>query len=190
MNPVRVIERSPFSIGDRVAMIQVYRKIKPASFADFAGSYWNPKEPESVKFTEEEMEQLEQDLASTGVVCLRQRREVHLKSGVMSLPALYFGMDDESLQRLVDASSHEEFGVAFGFPQTAIDAYVGRLERHDGDFPSGTDFSALAFARFVKSARYWRTELETGEVWRDAVYSSSPRLYREYMREFERSITV
>ncbi len=180
MNPIETIENLPIFIDSRAAMVQVYKGVKPASFVDLEGGYWEVRDLEMP--SPEEMEQLKLDVASTGLSCLSRERRIKLKRGLVSIPALYFGKDDESLQRLVNASSDEEFGLAFGFPQTAVDAYIGRIKKHDDRFPDDIPIDVLAFARFVRSADHWREELDTGRVWRDAVRDASPTLYAEYMR--------
>ena len=84
----------------------------------------------------------------------------------------------EWLERKVRARTDEESGICYGFPPSAIEAYVGKRKRlrSDKKFPVELK-AAAAIAWFIKSKDNWREELKTGELWAEAVRELNPTLY-------------
>ena len=79
---------------------------------------------------------------------------------------------------------HRTLGRLFGFPQTAIDAFV-----RDGwkccigkmDLPQEVqDQDYALFLQFALSKDNWRNEIETAQRWYEALLKYAPAILKEY----------
>lgn len=104
--------------------------------------------------------------------------------------ALYVARDlatAESLRAICnldegDASYDEEYGRMMGFPETAIDAFVGRAPRLARDeHPSDVDDPSLV-THFIHSKDHWKEEMEVLRRRRDLIRTYAPELYAKIVR--------
>ena len=181
---ISIIEEMPLMIGDRVRILLTYRNVKPASFVDLFDPNRDTNKPDSYDLPKQVEVELEHNLARVGLQYLKRDRAIVVgEDEIFMQRSLYFGRDKESLTRLLTAHSPSEFGIAFGFPQSAIEAYIGKRKRFHGQFPEDISNDTLRFSEFVKSADNWREELKTPQQWADVTRSSSLYLYQTYMQE-------
>jgi len=94
------------------------------------------------------------------------------------------GSNKDNLDKLKDAwNTHDdkELGQALGIPSTAIEAFVGEIDKLD---PIPEDIKNSEAMRFsptqVLSAEHWEEELKIGQERADFLKSVSPTLYEEY----------
>lgn len=73
-------------------------------------------------------------------------------------------------------------GEAFGYPQTATDAFV---QGHSVGARSVTqDAELLAFAMYNLSPEHAQSELSTARSWAEQVQAVSPAIYQQQMEEY------
>ncbi len=92
--------------------------------------------------------------------------------------AIYPAKDKNWLERIIKAErskDHIELGRCFGFPETAIQAYLGERQRLESVVAEGLPIRAVT--SFVCSADFWRKEAEVLERWDDTLATLSPKLH-------------
>lgn len=93
----------------------------------------------------------------------------------------YVARSEDDLERLLEAMENDderELGRCFGYPETAIQAYLGELPPFEGDKNS---YGALRFfMMFEMSDEFLDDEISSASRrWHDTVRRLSPRLYAE-----------
>ena len=96
------------------------------------------------------------------------------------------GGTPENAERLKAAfNKQDEYakGIAFGFPVTAVEAFV----RGEGISlpPTLSDDPGVAFAEFIFSPNHFQEELMVGDRWARAVRDASPTIYEGFMAEHQ-----
>lgn len=78
----------------------------------------------------------------------------------------------------------EEMGSAFGYPPTAIEAFVGKRKKLNIKKLSKEirESEAILFLSPTLSADNWREEIKQGQIWADFIKKVSPKIYKERMR--------
>ncbi len=92
---------------------------------------------------------------------------------------IYTAKDTKWLGRIMAASTNGdrgELGRCFGFPETAIQAYLGERQRLERVVAEGLTIRAVT--SFVCSADFWWKEAEVLERWNDTLATLSPKLYQ------------
>jgi hypothetical protein len=127
-------------------------------------------------FSGEEGRRLQEDLAKAG-------KPVDLKAEIAASAeidrlTLYVAGDEHWLKRMQQADRERDpqlLGECFGFPPSAIKAYVDRRALSPDRVRADT--ATLAFAQFMLSRDHSLEDLETAARWADAVKKLSPAIY-------------
>ncbi len=98
---------------------------------------------------------------------------------------IFIGKDHHTLDKLLRALNdfdEREMGRCFGFPETAIQAYLGERQPFMGTLPLHNHPIDM-FTGFVFSRDHWKEEFRGTSVrWHDTVKKMSRALYRETVR--------
>lgn len=89
--------------------------------------------------------------------------------------------DLEFLERALKSNSDEMSGKAFGFPPTAVEAFVGKRETLDRQsLPSNVQHSdGILFSSPTLSQDNWQQEVKQGQLYGKFIKKISPKLYEE-----------
>lgn len=94
---------------------------------------------------------------------------------------IFIGRDNCWLERIICSYNHNdnyERGICNGFPETAVQAYVGERSLFEGSFHDGAPLGFFSF--FRHSAEYYEEEqASTVRNWHDTVKKLSPKIYAE-----------
>ena len=214
---VREIERLPLLNEDKVNLLLVWRGLKPATNINYVFKEWAPGSPEPIlspKRKKIRIEELLQLLGKIGLSAVAEK-EFRLepefitengKQGVlngMESQMIFVSPSLETSEELAknlpeDRSRIEDknLGQLFGFPQTAIEAYVKYAKSGFQDekgiildnnkLPEeirNKDY--VAFATFWLSKEHWQEELETAKKWAAEIQKLSPTLYAEIVKNWK-----
>ena len=101
---------------------------------------------------------------------------------------IFVGKDKKSLDELkkaINSGKDKALGQAYGFPKSAIAAYIGTKEKISvEDLPKDIKNKEwFPFVRFaVLSKDNWKQELKTPKLWAKIVKKHSPKLYEEFIK--------
>ncbi len=113
--------------------------------------------------------------------------EAHLVDDGRTRITIHIAADQnrlEQLSRSVHDMDHATLGYLYGFPDTAVEAFVNNRVGDDEQLPEETRKSvAYEFAQFRFSRNNWRQELATGQRWADLLRQHSSFIYREFLLE-------
>ena len=89
--------------------------------------------------------------------------------------------DLEFLERALKSNSDEMIGKAFGFPPTAVEAFVGKRETLDRQsLPLDVQNSdEILFSSPTLSRDNWQQEARQGKLYGEFIKNLSPKLYEE-----------
>lgn len=89
--------------------------------------------------------------------------------------------DLEFLERALQSHSDEMLGKAFGFPPTAVEAFVGKREALDRkSLPLDVQRSdRILFSSPTLSRDNWQQETAQGKLYGEFIKKTSPKLYEE-----------
>jgi len=89
--------------------------------------------------------------------------------------------DLEFLERALKSNSDEMLGKAFGFPPTAVEAFVGKRETLDRQsLPLDIQHSdGILFSSPTLSRENWQQETRQGQLYGEFIKKISPKLYEE-----------
>jgi len=187
MEWITLIEDAPLRLEDRVEWLLVCLGEKPATDVKLYDLHNCSPEGEFILSQETEQrlkEQFSRLFAATPAYYAfgtKARSNCILKMNINGedyfpwvevLPG-YVGRDAESLALLKNAKDDSGRGRAYGYPDTAIDAFLGNRPRSNHPSP----FKILS--GFVFSEDHYEEELETSRRWHDALKKASLRLYGE-----------
>ncbi|MBI2136166.1 hypothetical protein HYU06_03780 [Candidatus Woesearchaeota archaeon] len=99
---------------------------------------------------------------------------------------VYVAQDIGTLNRLLNAKSdrdHREYGRLMGYPETAIQAFLGETERLR-DRPDEIDGSISPILWMVLSKSNYQQELELLRKWSEALRTHAPNLDKEIRNNF------
>lgn len=201
INPelVEAVEGSKIDIGDKVNLLLVGAGMKPASNFELL-----VRSGENVFLGKGDLEKIKSIMNESGLVF-----EVHeIENDIESKMQILFGRSREELERLaeivknlpnpkqVESGEYSKDqmreiylaqGAAYGYPQSAIEAFVGKGggERLNvGDLPAEIrESDAFIFSVFALSKDNWQEEIKQGKAWADYIKSVSPGIYREMMEK-------
>ena len=74
-------------------------------------------------------------------------------------------------------SSSEELGKYMGYPQSSVDAYMGKIEKFGNSDPF-EDINT-GFLEYCLSKDNWREEIKTAQRWEEALRTKAPAFYQE-----------
>ncbi|MEA2004494.1 MAG: hypothetical protein U9O53_06095 [archaeon] len=106
----------------------------------------------------------------------------------MFIGFVYVGKYQENFDKIVNASTHQEYGICHGFPDTAIKACIDKSKRFNGSEIERIEQMGLdmpyeklkPFMQFTKSDKYFEEEvLSTSVRWHDAIEKLSPHIYSQ-----------
>ncbi|GEM_PF-6947074 len=177
---IRLIEEAPLVLTDKVNLLLVYAKQKPATEVTLLfynvpviQTYYRKNR---ILYNKQELENL-----------YRVLRLLELPNDVRGLTTDYTGefytlaiaTTEDFLTRIVKAYEnfdHYELGKCFGFPETAIEAFIGKRPMFNGFIEKGTALEY--FTSFAFSADNYKEELESTSLrWQKTIEVLSPILY-------------
>lgn len=181
---VRLIENMNLDLDDRIEVLLLYGEVKSATilFAEDRSNY----DPERKLFT------LDYSIAEA---ISRYMKKINLASDIgakkqvphedeedimVEVIPVYVGKNRDIVSRVrraYELYDEEELGICFGYPQTAVDAFMGRRNQFPGDIEDNTLLGY--FAQFLLSRDFFQDELETSRKWLSIVEKLSPRMLRE-----------
>lgn len=211
----REIEQLPLLDEDKVNLLLVWRGLKLATNINFIFKEWAPGSPEPVLSSKRKKIRIEELLQLLGKIGLSAVAEKEFRlepefivennnRGIlngMESQMIFVSPSLETAEELAENWPKEEgdlegknLGRLFGFPQTAIEAYVKYAK--DG-FQDKNEFMMkrseipeeirnkdyFAFVGFGLSKEHWQEELETAKKWAAEIQKLSPTLYAEIVRE-------
>ena len=191
---IKEVEDSVFSIDDKVNILLVKAGLKPASLVSIDVKVWNDQEVER-SVPKELAEKSSKMLEKSGMALMRTEPEFTYEyekpDGTLApynheFISFLIGRDQESVNALATAleSGDDELkGKAYGFSQTAIDAWLGRratLDRAQVP-PEISESPAYLFTPGKLSVDGWQEEIKEGQRRADFIGKVSPRLYEEFM---------
>ena len=179
---IGLIEELPVGIHERVNTLLVYTRVKPATIYDIRYMHIDQgKEYHFLNHTKEEVERLEANLTRMQIPYKFQKKKMRLsQKRSIDTTSLCLGSTQENLALLLGAKTDEERGRAYGFPRTAIEAYLGIRPRYDNHYPADIAPELIAIAQYIKSAEFWREELKVAEQWLKQLRTNSFRLYHQF----------
>jgi len=100
------------------------------------------------------------------------------------VPAVIVAKDVVWLNRAKQAflsGDEEETGRCYGYPETAVQAYMGRIPRY-------RDSNESISGTFIASEKHWEKELETVKLWHDTVKKLSQKIYDQTYGKSQKSV--
>ena len=183
---VKLVEKSPLALREKVELLLIYAQHKPATILklkqkrnlQFASFY----ESDGEKFKERQITKLlgqlnlPYSIGPSESFCL----DDSLEEKIEQVP-VYVGMNEEWKERIVSAEcvyDEAELGRCYGFPETAIQDYLGIRPPFLGNFHDSRPLGY--FTWFIQSAEFKDEEIELSAIrWHDIVKRLSPKLYRQ-----------
>jgi len=186
----------PLTVDDKVNLILTRAGLKPASNLDIVISTRDEegkKEHINVQQLEEIMDLIKQSglphvIAEKQITdeksitedneekpYHRERIEVLIARTTQEL---------ERLQAALESGSDEQIGQALGFPEGAIQAFLGKKPALDlKSLPEAMLKSdAMLFSSPTLSAENWQEEIEAGQKSSEYIKKISPEIYQEYRK--------
>ena len=173
---VEKIERLNVHPFDKISLLAVAGRIKPATFFAFKSSSLAIGEIESFLSSTNFKFKIEK--------AKRDRFGIPMPGGITFTDILVAGNDgDLGFLDLAINNGEELLGTALGFPESAVEAYVGKREKlNKKELPDEVKKSdAFRFCNFVLSADNWQEEIKQGQEYADLVKEVSPNIYREFL---------
>jgi hypothetical protein len=185
---VEKIESAPIRVDDKVTLLLLIAGVKPAGETEIMGERWEKGEkPKHVdKSYIKDIECFLQDLDLPFKIAEPETKaDDDTKFESINI---FAGKDEESLDNLSSAKTPEEFGKAYGYPESTIDAYKNQensmMAWELPDEIRNSDF--YPFIMYRLSTDNWHQEIETAKLWAETVKANSPEIFEEYS-EFIRS---
>jgi hypothetical protein len=180
---VNVVERMNISSYDKACLLLVLGGEKPASNLDFYdletssflfhGAY-NTSLPEKLADNTDAL------LKNFGLHAVVSRKDIEHSGMKASLFEVCYSLSTQADELSVASRGRdfETMGRCFGYPQSAIDAFMKRIPRVQ--FKEMTEFfdSPLGhFMQFVPARDYFKDSLEVAKSWHDATFANSKNIY-------------
>ncbi len=193
---IKVIENSFLELQARQDILLVYLREKPSMQYPSRNEYYKK---EGKDFYEEALKEFNEKKESTkkmlGFLEIpfyfeeveKEKFDYSIKEGYRFLA----GRDENSLINLREAlktGSSKKIGLALGYPETAVNAFVEGeiLDKYDDlRFLPQNEKDALKeegvfkFVSFGLSKNNWREELELVRKYQEAIKKNAPNLYKE-----------
>ncbi|MCX6717279.1 MAG: hypothetical protein NTU76_01205 [Candidatus Taylorbacteria bacterium] len=194
INPefIREVESSVFSLTDKVNILLTMAGLKPASKVELTSRIWHGDEEERF-FTDGDVAKVRQLIENSGMP-FESAKEFELTYWYGPKPeveaynqegAVYIiGHTQQDLERLKEAMESKDpvlKGKAFGFPETATEAFCGKKRKKSPkSLPKEVKKSdAWLFHYGPLSESNWKEELVCDQKRAEFIKKVSPRLYKE-----------
>lgn len=192
---VRAIEQSDFNIGDKVNLILTKTGLKPASEISLIIKTQEGKEV-TEHMTEDDIQRHLWIIKELGLVTGDNDRKIveekhktkggEIKTYKREQIDVLIAKTQEDLDSLIRARKSNDgklLGKAFGFPSTAIEAWVGKRKKLNvRSLPEEIQQSdAMLFSSPTLSADNWQEEIEYGKKCANSIKSISPVIYTEML---------
>jgi len=194
---VERIEKLDLDAGQKLDLLMVLAGKKPSAYIYFNVSMWNDLDSEMQIFMNEDQVQeiidIVQDSGLQNIVYPRENdiqqitltdgRETMLYSDVVRISTT---KDQASLDKLDEAFKIKDrglsVGVALGFPETAAQAFAGKIKEKDlAEIPQevllSEDFLFSPVGTLSKD--YWQEEIKAGAMRAKVAHQISPQIYQE-----------
>ena len=165
------------SLNDKIDLVLILAGEKPATKFLIADTYLDA-------YNERRMREVASLFAE-----LEMHYEINDKfDHPMFIGFVYVGKDQENFDNIVNASTHEEYGICHGFPDTAIEACIdsskrlrGSEKERIGQMDLDIPYEKLKpFLKFTHSDKHFEDEvLSTSLRWHDAIEKLSPQIYSQ-----------
>lgn len=203
---IKEVEKSKLAIDDKVNLLLTTAGLKPASEINLFIKEEDIGKSLTQRMSEEEIKQAISAIEKSGVLFkLGERKIDEYEYEEMEDPgkftgkkgrrkteyiSILVGHNEENLHKLEKAlqgaeklgkTDPEKFGLALGFPPTAVEAFVGKREPINiVDLPREVwESDAALFSTPTLSKDNWKEELKTGQARSDFIKSTSPAIYEE-----------
>jgi len=195
---VEKLEKSKLKIDDKVNLLLTKAGLKPASEITLDAKI---EDEEGIRelISEEEVQKAVEAIKQADLPCVigeketvEEEYEIEIQPGVKRTRKrerlnILVGRTQEDLNALLEAEKSgddEQIGKAFGFPATAIEAFVGKRKKLDiSKLPKEIrESDALLFSSPTLSEDNWQEEVKQGQKYADFIRKQSPKIYNE-MRE-------
>jgi len=106
----------------------------------------------------------------------------------MFIGFVYVGKDQKHFDNIDNASTHEEYGICYGFPDTSIEACINKSKRFNGSEKERVEQMDLdipyeklkPFLQFTFSDEHFEEEvLSTSLRWHDTIKRLTPNIYSQ-----------
>ncbi|MCX6756626.1 MAG: hypothetical protein NTW35_00525 [Candidatus Nomurabacteria bacterium] len=177
---IRIIESLDCNLKAKANMVLVLLGLKPATDVFFLGNN------EDLKPFKSKIKETGLSFDVTGSLLLDNNRVkedlvISKKQEIASLVAFLF--KTPNLNR-------RELGVYMGYPETAINAFVGLKEKHQDSRKVFQDKGISdSVASFILSKDNWQEEIKTAEKWVEGLTLKAPELYKKVM-DTEKNRTI
>jgi hypothetical protein len=202
---IEKIENLDLGMQDRMNLVLTYLKEKPTSEIEISYDSKNPYvELEDVLLKKES---LQRDLEAIGLKFKILERETIDEDGFDQKEFRFLiGKNEKDLQDLEKAflaNDREKMGKLFGYPETAVKAYLKGMEKvkvggvmdtildtkkwwqdlSPKEKESFLEECVLNFRNFALSKEHWREELEVIRRWQRIIREKASKLYQEIIEE-------
>lgn len=192
---LKKIEKSKLVIDDKVNLLLTKAGLKPASEIKLIIKSWYEGEFTEHMNEEETKEALEIIEKSGLPYQIEERKIIEEKYWTKKEPEIEKPYKREQMNILVSRSKKElDFligalkskngellGKAFGFPETAIEAFMGKREKLDvATLPKEIrESDVMLFSLPTLSKDNWQEEVKQGQLYADFIKKTSPVIYEE-----------
>jgi hypothetical protein len=204
---VEKIENSKLDTDSKVGLLLVKAGIKPSSSLELT-----IRTGENIWLTSEDLREVEAILKNSGLAFdvgeiltegSEEDEEKKDKSKTLDTVEILISGSQDKLEHLKEIkgrlpgpqqvgrgkytekqrrADYKELGLAFGYPESAIEAFMNDTTIAKDDLPEDVrKSSAFVFSTFRLSKDNWQEELKQGQAWADCVGSLSPKTYNEVM---------
>ncbi|PIP17311.1 MAG: hypothetical protein COX44_00585 [Candidatus Portnoybacteria bacterium CG23_combo_of_CG06-09_8_20_14_all_37_13] len=187
------IEKSKIEIDDKINLMLTKGDLKPASETLLVIKTWH-EDGLTEHMSEEDVQESLSVIRALGLPYrLGERKTVEEPYSTEDEPdrQKFFRRDQmniligrtsedlEFLERALKSNSDEMVGKAFGFPPTAIEAFVGKREVLDRQsLPLDIQHSdGVLFSSPTLSRDNWQEEIKRGQLYGEFIKKISPKLY-------------
>ena len=211
---VKEVEKSKLEIDDKVNLLLTAAGLKPASEIGLFIKEENIEKFSTQRISEQEVKQPISAIEKSGIPFkLGERKIDEYEYEEMETPGKFtgkkgrrkiecisvlVGRNEEDLFKLESVlreakksgkTDPEKFGLALGFPPTAVEAFVGKKESINVvDSPREIwESDAAFFSTPTLSKDNWQEELKQGQARADFIKSASPAIYEKMVKVVKRS---
>ncbi len=193
---LKKVEKSKLVIDDKINFLLTKAGFKPASEIKLIIKSWYEGEF-TEHMSEEEIKEALEIIEKSGLFYqIEERKIIEKKYWTKKEPEIEKSYKREQMNILVSRSKkeldfladalkskdNELLGKAFGFPKTAIEAFIDKREKIDvAILPKKVrESDAMLFSSApTLSKDNWREEIKQGQLYADFIKKTSPVIYKE-----------
>lgn len=203
---IKTIENLPLEDCKKIEMLLVLAGAKPATEIEIYPKDIHPLSKEWLKMDKTEREEIDPqrvkefeeilkklgllyevsdlEIVKTGSLIDEKGQERQINLARIDILIAKERQSLDLLKKAYETKDDEMFGRAYGFPETAIEAYkkgehFGAMDLSEEERKKNKE--ALAFCGFRLSKDNWREEIKIGEKWAKIIKNLSPELYNRWM---------